>query len=47
MDKLKPLITASRADELMVITPVYNHEARKTSYRLLAEAFGLERREAA
>ena len=47
MDRLKPLITASRADELMVITPVYNHEARKTSYRLLAEAFGLERREAA
>src|SRR5215472_12015934 len=47
MDKLKPLIAASRADELMVITPVYNHEARKTSYRLLAEAFGLGRREAA
>src|SRR5215475_5545640 len=29
MEKLKPLITASQADELMVITPVYNHEARK------------------
>jgi luciferase family oxidoreductase group 1 len=28
-------------DELMLITVVHNHEARKKSYRLLAEAFGL------
>ena len=41
MQKLQPLITASQADELMVITAVYDHEARKKSYSLLAEAFGL------
>jgi luciferase family oxidoreductase group 1 len=28
-------------DELMLITVVHSHEARKESYRLLAEAFGL------
>ena len=47
MEKLKPLMTASQADELMVITPVYNHEARKKSYSLLADAFELARPEAA
>jgi luciferase family oxidoreductase group 1 len=47
MQKLQPLIAATQADELMVITPVYDHEARKTSYSLLAEAFGLVKREAA
>jgi luciferase family oxidoreductase group 1 len=40
---LQPLITASHADELMVITAVYDHEARKRSYGLLAEAFKLQR----
>jgi luciferase family oxidoreductase group 1 len=40
VQKLKPLIVASQADELMVITAVYDHEARKKSYSLLAEAFG-------
>jgi luciferase family oxidoreductase group 1 len=44
MERLQPLITASRADELMVITAVYDHEARKNSYSLLADAFGLARR---
>jgi len=39
--KLQPLIDASKPDELMVITAVYDHEARKKSYSLLAEAFGL------
>jgi len=39
--KLQPLIAASKPDELMVITAVYDHEARKKSYSLLAEAFGL------
>jgi luciferase family oxidoreductase group 1 len=43
LQKLSPLITASQADELMVITAVYDHEARKKSYSLLAEAFGLKR----
>jgi luciferase family oxidoreductase group 1 len=47
MAKLQPLIGASQADELMVITPVYDHEARKRSYSLLAEAFGLARHQAA
>ena len=47
MQKLEPMIAASQADELMVITAVYDHEARKKSYSLLAEAFGLARKEAA
>jgi len=47
MTKLQPLITASRADELMVITAVYDHTVRKKSYSLLAEAFGLGKRSAA
>jgi luciferase family oxidoreductase group 1 len=47
VQKLEPLIAASQADELMVITAVYDHEARKKSYSLLAEAFGLERKAAA
>jgi len=38
--KLQPLIDASKPDELMVITAVYDHDARKKSYSLLAEAFG-------
>jgi len=38
--KLQPLIFSSKPDELMVITAVYDHEARKKSYSLLAEAFG-------
>ncbi|CCE10158.1 putative monooxygenase with luciferase-like ATPase activity [Bradyrhizobium sp. STM 3843] len=40
--KLDPMIAASQADELMVITAVFDHDARKRSYSLLAEAFGLE-----
>jgi hypothetical protein len=47
MHKLEPLIAASKADELMVITAVYDHEARKKSYNLLADTFGLTRRAAA
>jgi luciferase family oxidoreductase group 1 len=43
MQKLNPLITASQADELMIITAVYDHEARKKSYSLLAEVFGLKK----
>jgi hypothetical protein len=31
----------------MVISAIYDHEARKKSYSLLAEAFGLTRKEAA
>jgi luciferase family oxidoreductase group 1 len=46
MQKLEPMIAASQADELMVITAVYDHEARKKSYSLLADAFGLAKKEA-
>ena len=47
MQKLEPMIAASQADELMVITAVYDHEARKKSYHLLADAFGLAKKAAA
>src|SRR5262245_43695300 len=42
MARLEPLIRDTKADELMVTTMVYDHEARKHSYALLAEAFGLK-----
>jgi luciferase family oxidoreductase group 1 len=47
MAKLQPMITASKADELMVISAIYDHDARKKSYSLLAEAFGLGKKAAA
>jgi hypothetical protein len=47
MSRLTPLIEASQADEVMVTSAIYDHDARKRSYRLLAEAFGLERSAAA
>lgn len=37
--RLLPLLNATEADELMVTTMTYSHEARKRSYELLAEAF--------
>ncbi|MGP9810118.1 LLM class flavin-dependent oxidoreductase [Rhodopseudomonas sp. NSM] len=43
MQALQPLIKASQADELMVITATYDHDARKRSYTLLAEAFEAQR----
>ena len=39
--RLKPLIESTQADELMVTTMIYDHEARKRSYELLADAFEL------
>lgn len=45
--KLQPMLDAAKPDELMVITAVYDHEARKKSYSLLADAFGLEKKAAA
>ena len=42
MAHLEPIIKATQADELMVTTMIYDHEARKHSYALLAEAFGLK-----
>jgi hypothetical protein len=46
MQKLQPMITESKADELMIITAVYDHDARKKSYSLLADAFGLAKKAA-
>jgi luciferase family oxidoreductase group 1 len=43
MQMLQPMIKSSQADELMVITAVYDHDARKRSYSLLADAFQLQR----
>jgi len=37
--KLAPLIDATKADELMVTTMIYDHAARKRSYELLAALF--------
>ena len=39
--RLLALIEATRADELMITTMVYDHAARRRSYELLAEAFDL------
>jgi luciferase family oxidoreductase group 1 len=47
MEKITPLIADCKADEVMVITATYDHEARKRSYSLLAEAFGIDRQAAA
>jgi luciferase family oxidoreductase group 1 len=43
---LEPLAEATQADEVMVTTMIYDHEARKRSYKLLANAFGLQPRPA-
>ncbi len=37
--KLMPLIEATQADELMVTSMIFSHEARKRSYELLMQAF--------
>ena len=39
--RLDPLIAATKADEVMVTTMIYDHGARRRSYELLAEAFDL------
>jgi alkanesulfonate monooxygenase SsuD/methylene tetrahydromethanopterin reductase-like flavin-dependent oxidoreductase (luciferase family) len=41
MARLQALIEGTGADELMITTMVYDHEARKHSYELLAKAFAL------
>jgi luciferase family oxidoreductase group 1 len=41
MDRLNGLIAATRGDELMITTMVYDHAARKHSYELLAQGFAL------
>jgi luciferase family oxidoreductase group 1 len=39
--RLTALAEATQADEIMITTMIYDHEARKRSYSLLAEAFSL------
>ncbi|HVV42731.1 MAG TPA: LLM class flavin-dependent oxidoreductase [Nitrobacter sp.] len=46
MQKLSSLIEGCKPDEVMVVTAVYDHAARKKSYDLLAEAFQLGKVEA-
>src|SRR5216683_6823395 len=41
LDRLGPMIAAAKADEVMVTSMIYDHAARRHSYELLAEAFGL------
>jgi luciferase family oxidoreductase group 1 len=41
MRRLRELIAATRADELMITTMTYDHAARRRSYELLAEAFAI------
>ncbi|MGB7257955.1 MAG: LLM class flavin-dependent oxidoreductase [Pseudolabrys sp.] len=47
MARLKPLIEATRADEVMVTSMIHSHAARKYSYELLAKSFGLKNRQCA
>ena len=42
--KLEPLIEGTKADELMVTTMIFDHAARRHSYELLAQLFGLKAR---
>ena len=42
-DRLLALAQATRADELMITTMIYDHASRRHSYELLAEAFALPR----
>ncbi|MBO0753845.1 MAG: LLM class flavin-dependent oxidoreductase [Bradyrhizobiaceae bacterium] len=39
--RLDPLIAATKADEVMITTMIYDHGARRHSYEVLAQAFGL------
>jgi luciferase family oxidoreductase group 1 len=40
-ERLLALAEATKADELMITTMIYDHAARRHSYELLADAFGL------
>jgi alkanesulfonate monooxygenase SsuD/methylene tetrahydromethanopterin reductase-like flavin-dependent oxidoreductase (luciferase family) len=40
-DRLLALVEKTRADELMITTMVFDHGARRHSYEILAQAFGL------
>jgi luciferase family oxidoreductase group 1 len=41
-ERLMPLIAETQADEVMITSMIHGHEARKRSYALMAEAFGLQ-----
>jgi luciferase family oxidoreductase group 1 len=41
LGRLEDLINSTQADELMITTMIFDHGARRRSYELLAEAFGL------
>jgi luciferase family oxidoreductase group 1 len=41
LGRLSPLLAATRADELMITTMIYDHGARRHSYELIAAACGL------
>src|SRR5262245_48190450 len=41
LERLSQLIAATKADEVMITTMIYDHSARRHSYQLLAGAFGL------
>ncbi|HET6222884.1 MAG TPA: LLM class flavin-dependent oxidoreductase [Dongiaceae bacterium] len=41
--ELAAMIAATKADEVMITTMLYDHAARRHSYELLADAFGLRR----
>jgi luciferase family oxidoreductase group 1 len=43
--RLLPFIAATRADEVMITTMIYDHAARRHSYELMAQAFGLAEQE--
>jgi len=45
-DKLTPLIEAAQAYEVMINSAIHDHAARKRSYALMAQAFGLAAAEA-
>jgi alkanesulfonate monooxygenase SsuD/methylene tetrahydromethanopterin reductase-like flavin-dependent oxidoreductase (luciferase family) len=40
-ERIQTLADVTQADEVMITTMVYDHAARKHSYALLADAFGL------
>src|SRR5262245_42136000 len=42
LERLSPLISATKADEVMITTMIYDHTSRRHSYELLAEAFALQ-----
>jgi luciferase family oxidoreductase group 1 len=40
-ERLQPLIEATKADEVMITTMIYDHGARRRSFELVAQAFNL------